>query len=234
MTFNPTNPTGWNTGDQITADQMNDLDSKTVDAVDGVGGGLYDGQLIFRELMGIGNTVNGFVAVDTNIQLRPTRDMQFEDERFFVRSAIGVVAVVPSDWRSDLGIRYYHENALRSPIGWRMPNPAGAKIQVIGFWFDPTNHRAVPTGTNRPWLELVEVDDEGNETIIITYYDPPCATVAEYDTSRLIATMVPDYEVDPTAILVCRVYGEDGPNAIAGGRFNAPRIGFSTRAAIPR
>lgn len=236
MTFNPTNPTGWNTGDQITADQMNDLDSKTVDAVDGVGGGIYDGELVFRELMGIGNTVNGFVAVDTQIQLRPTRDIQFEDERYFVRPPTGIIAVDPNDWSHELGVRYIQEDiAIVTAIGWRMPNPEGAKIQVIGFYMrPPSGHSGIPTGMDRPFLQLVEIDQDGTETQIITYRDPECSSIAEFETPRLVATLVPNYEVDPSRMLVCRVYGEDGIHAVAHGKYYHPLIGFGTNKAIPR
>lgn len=41
MAFLPTNPGGWSPGDEITSDQMNDLDTKTVAAIDGVNGGSY-------------------------------------------------------------------------------------------------------------------------------------------------------------------------------------------------
>lgn len=41
MSFSLVNPLGWNTGDVLTEDQINDLDTDHANAVDGAGGGTY-------------------------------------------------------------------------------------------------------------------------------------------------------------------------------------------------
>ena len=77
MAFLSTNT--WAPGDEITSDQMNDLDAKTVAAIDGVAGGTYAAPLDFSNLVGLTvnglsafndvATFNGFVTLNQNVTL---------------------------------------------------------------------------------------------------------------------------------------------------------------------
>lgn len=65
MAFTSTNT--WSPGDEVTSDDLNDLDSKTVMAVDGVGGGTYAAPIGFTNLIAL--TCNGVATFNENVTI---------------------------------------------------------------------------------------------------------------------------------------------------------------------
>jgi hypothetical protein len=192
---------------------------------------MQDGTTTTLDVVNVNDTMT--VATGKNIVLNGTSEVIFDAPRSYDATIKGVLGYDDSEWTN--GSVFFEQTTpppLLSPtsIKYVMDVPSEATITEIHVRIDPAaGHGALPS--SMPSIALVEVNPADGTSVTITTVSDTSADVVAYEPAKDLSATGLSHATTAGRYVVCAVFGEGGPDEVAGLRAYAPRIKF-TRAGI--
>lgn len=218
------NPTGWNTPDVITPAQINALDIKASNAVDGVNGGSYSpANPLVVEANFTAQTIAGNAFA---LRSAESRQLWFP----VPCTAFEAWSVTQYGYLSQLSSKT--SGAGFSPYAWIMlptlPKNAivtGAGVTVLGN----SGHTSLPTNKVRVGLDVIDTQGHsvGNTSLV-----DPSASVAAYESIHVVGVTC-NYQTTDSTLFRILVTGEDNSTNSPGVTLLSAYVSFTCAEIHP-